>query len=133
MAAATYKYPDQIVSTEWLAENSGSAGLRVFDCTVYLHYEEATGQPYRVESGQSDYDAGHIPSSAFLNLQTDLSDNASPFRFTMPALEELAQKFAQHGIGLIDCEDPALTCQEEKNANWMVSLHTCIFDRWLMR
>ena len=44
-----------------------------------------------------------------------------------------ATQEAQHGIGLIDCEDPALTCQEEKNANWMVSLHTCIFDRWLMR
>ena len=123
MAAATYKYPDQIVSTEWLAENSGSAGLRVFDCTVYLHYEEATGQPYRVESGQSDYDAGHIPSSAFLNLQTDLSDNASPFRFTMPALEELAQKFAQHGIG----DDTRVVLYARKNMQWATRIW------WMLR
>ena len=94
MAEPTYRYPDQLVSTEWLAANGELADLRVYDCTTYLHYEEGTGRPYSVVSGRADYDGGHIPGSAFLDLQGDLSVSDSPFRFTMPALDDLARRFA---------------------------------------
>ena len=97
---------------------------RVYDCTTYLHYEEGTGRPYSVVSGRADYDAGHIPGSAFLDLQGDLSVGDSPFRFTMPALDDLAQRFAvptalamtrsvcplqprQHAVGDADLVDAA--------------------------
>ena len=66
---ARYAHPEAIVNTAWLAEHLRDPALRVFDCTTYLRYETGTGRPYRVESGRADYDAGHIPGSAFLDLQ----------------------------------------------------------------
>lgn len=98
-AIPRYAYPDAIVTTEWLAGALSDPSLRVFDCTTYLHYETGTGRPYRVESGRADYEKGHIPGSAFLDLQGELSDRASRFNFTMPAAEDLAARFAARGIG----------------------------------
>ena len=98
-AATRYAHPDAIVNTSWLAGNLRDPSLRVFDCTTYLRYETGTGRPYRVESGHSDYDKGHIPGSAFLDLQGELSDSSARFNFTMPALDDLAARFAAKGIG----------------------------------
>lgn len=98
-ATPRYAHPEAIVDTRWLADNLGAPSLRVFDCTTYLHYETGTGRPYRVESGRGDYDKAHIPGSAFLDLQGELSDRASPLNFTMPALDDLAARFAAKGIG----------------------------------
>lgn len=97
--SARYLYPEKIVTTEWLAANLQDPSLRVFDCTTYLIYETGTGRPYRVESGRADYDKGHIPNSGFLDLQGELSVEASPFRFTMPPADDLARRVAARGIG----------------------------------
>ena len=98
-ATMRYAHPDAIVGTSWLADNLRDPSLRVFDCTTYLRYETGTGRPYRVESGRADYDRGHIPGSAFLDLQGELSDASSPFNFTMPPADDLAARFAARGIG----------------------------------
>ena len=98
-AASRYAHPEAIVNTSWLAANLRDPALRVFDCTTYLRYETGTGRPYRVESGRADYDNGHIPGSAFLDLQGELSDDSARFNFTMPSLDDLAARFAAKGIG----------------------------------
>ncbi|MDX2201959.1 MAG: sulfurtransferase [Hyphomicrobiaceae bacterium] len=97
--SARYLHPDQLVSTAWLATHLEDQDLRVFDCTTSLIYETGTGRPYRVESGRADYMAGHIPGSAFLDLQEDLSDKAAKTSFMMLPIEELAQRLAAKGIG----------------------------------
>jgi len=100
MSATTrYAHPEAIVGTQWLEENLRDPALRIFDCTTYLLYETGTGRPYRVESGRKDYETAHIPGSAFLDLQGELSDRSSPFNFTMPAAEDLAARVAAKGIG----------------------------------
>lgn len=96
---ARYARPDAIVSTDWLADHLSDPTLRIFDCTTYLRYETGTGRPYRVESGREDYDEGHIPGSAFLDLQGELSDGSSRYNFMMPLLEDLAVRFAEKGVG----------------------------------
>ena len=78
-----YLYPEQIVSTEWVAGHLDDLSLRIFDCTTYLIYEMGTGRPYRVESGRADFDAGHIPGSAFIDLQEELSDKDAKTNFMM--------------------------------------------------
>ena len=98
MDRPAYRYPETLVTTEWLADNLHDPKLRIYDCTTYLRYTPGAGKPYNVESGRADYDEGHIPNSAFLDLQADLSDNASPFRFTILPPDELSARFASHGI-----------------------------------
>ncbi len=112
--ATRYAYPEAIVSTEWLAANLRDPALRVFDCTTYLHYETGTGRPYSVGSGRPDYEAAHIPGSAFLDLQGELSDTASPFNFTMPAPEDLAARVAARGIG----DGTRVVLYARKNMQW---------------
>lgn len=68
MDIARFHYPEALINGDWLQAHLEDPGLRVFDCTFYLVYEQGTGRPYRVISGRADYDAGHIPGSGFLDL-----------------------------------------------------------------
>ena len=99
MSTAQYHYPDALVTSDWLEAHLADPSLRIFDCTFYLVYEEGTGRPYHVVSGRADYDAGHIPGSGFLDLQEDFSIEESPYRFTLPPLEYVADAFARSGVG----------------------------------
>lgn len=86
-----------LVSTDWLAGHLADPALRIFDVTVHLR--PATPGPYTIESGRSDYEAGHIPGAAFLDLARDLSDRQSSLAFTMPAADDLAAALAASGVG----------------------------------
>jgi len=86
-----------LVSTEWLATHIGDPDLRLFDVTVHLR--PATPGPYAIESGRSDYEAGHIPGAAFLDLARDLSDADSPLAFTMPGVQAFAHALGEAGVG----------------------------------
>ena len=88
---------EPLLSTEQLAGELGAADLRVFDCTVFLRRDE--GQPYRIESGRAEFEAGHIPGSAFLDQVDQLSDPTSELRFTALAPDALAAAFAAAGVG----------------------------------
>ena len=86
-----------LISTEELARRQGAPGLRVFDCTTYL--KPGSDGRYIAESGRANYDKGHIPGAAFLDLQADFSEKSSALRFTLPPLEELTRAFAAKGVG----------------------------------
>ncbi|NKC15311.1 MAG: sulfurtransferase [Gammaproteobacteria bacterium] len=96
-----YRFPNAIVSTQWLQAHLDDAELRIFDCTTYLEPPvEGVDAPYTVRSGLADYQLGHIPGAGFLDLQQELSDLSSPahLRFTMPAPEVLGVSLAQRGV-----------------------------------
>jgi thiosulfate/3-mercaptopyruvate sulfurtransferase len=86
-----------LISTEDLARQMGAPALRLFDCTTYLRPRPEGG--YTAENGRANYDKGHIPGAAYLDLGADFSDPASPLRFTLPSLETLTKAFAAKGIG----------------------------------
>jgi thiosulfate/3-mercaptopyruvate sulfurtransferase len=86
-----------LISTDELARRMGAPAVRVFDCTTYLRPRPEGG--YNAESGRANYDKGHIPGAAYLDLGADFSDLASPLRFTLPPLETLTKAFAAAGIG----------------------------------
>jgi len=95
-----WMYPEAIVECNWLSDQLSNGKIRVYDCTTYLHYtDDHPLKPYDVESGLSNYEKGHIPTAALLDLQNDLSDNKSPFRFTLPQFDTLAEAFKNIGIG----------------------------------
>ena len=86
-----------LISTDDLARRLGAPGVRVFDCTTYLRPRPEGG--YAVESGRANYDKGHVPGAAFLDLPRDLSVKDHALRFTLPPLDVLVQAFAAQGIG----------------------------------
>lgn len=88
-----------LMQTDELARRLGAPGVRVFDCTTYLR-PRTDGQPgYISESGRANYDKGHIPGAAFLDLAGELSDSSSKLRYTLPPLDDLTKRFAAKGIG----------------------------------
>jgi len=89
--------PQYLVETAWLAAHLADPELRIFDCTTYLDPDPVT--VYSVRSGRPEWAQGHIPGAAYLDLQGELSDTASPFRFTMPAPEQFAAVMSRHGVG----------------------------------
>ena len=95
-----WKFPSAIVNCEWLAKNIDNNNIRTYDCTTYLHYRDNDPSlPYVVESGREQYEKSHIPNSSYIDLQSDLSDKDSPYRFTMPDLKVLSENFQKVGIG----------------------------------
>jgi thiosulfate/3-mercaptopyruvate sulfurtransferase len=86
-----------LISTEELARRLDAPALRIFDCTTYLRPRPEGG--YNAESGRANYDKGHIPGAAFLDLGGEFSDQNSKLRFTLPPLDELTRTFAAKGIG----------------------------------
>lgn len=86
-----------LVSTEWLAGHLADPDLRIFDVTVHLR--PASPGPYTIESGRADYEAGHVPGAAFLDLARDLSDPDARLPFTKPSPERLAAALGAAGVG----------------------------------
>jgi thiosulfate/3-mercaptopyruvate sulfurtransferase len=85
-----------LVSTDWLAANLNNPDLRIFDTTTHL--TPAMPGPFRIESGRSDYETGHIPGAAFIDLADELSDTKSPLNFTMPAVDDFAKALGAAGV-----------------------------------
>ena len=96
--------------------------LRLFDCTTYLIAPDEQSA-YTVKSGHEDYLGGHIPGAAYLNLQAELSLNNSPYRFTMPPLEDLAARFAKQGVD----ESSRVVLYSRGSAQWATRIW------WMLR
>lgn len=92
----TYAHPEHLISTAGLAEaiKSNADNLRIFDATVNL---VPAAKGYKAVSGLEDYEKGHIPGAAFLDLIHDLSNTASSFGFTLPSESHLRRRIGQSG------------------------------------
>ena len=94
---ATFQNPQHLVTVEWLYEQLDDPNIRIYDCTAHLLPH--TIKSYMVGSGREDYNKAHIPGAGFLDLQEELSDNDSDFRFTFPTPEHFAGVVGAHGLG----------------------------------
>lgn len=97
MTAPEYANPHYLVETDWLEAHLDDPGLRILDCTVFLH--PRPGGDMRAESGRASYEAGHIPGAVFADLIEDLSDPTSPLRFTLPSAGRFAAAMSRYGVG----------------------------------
>jgi thiosulfate/3-mercaptopyruvate sulfurtransferase len=91
-----FAHPEYLVEPAWVADHLGDPDLRVFDCTTILHPDPET--TFRVESGRARWAESHVPGSDHLDLQGELSDRASRFRFTLPSAEQFAEAMGRHGV-----------------------------------
>ncbi|MBL8380650.1 MAG: sulfurtransferase [Burkholderiales bacterium] len=93
-----YARPELLADTAWLAAHLDDADLRVFDCTTILK-PDASGALQAI-SGRADFERGHIPGARHIELQQDLSDKASRWRFTLPGAAQFAA--AMEALGVSD-------------------------------
>ncbi len=80
-----------VVDAAWLAEHLGEDGLAVVDVRWYLDGR----------SGRDAYDAGHLPSAVYADIDTDLSAPPSKEggRHPLPEPENFAAAMSALGIG----------------------------------
>ena len=81
---------DLLVSTDWLAQESGAEDLRIVDATYFAL------DPTR--DAQAEYEAGHIPGAVHLDLAS-LKDDGSSLPGMLPTPEEFANRMQSLGLG----------------------------------
>jgi thiosulfate/3-mercaptopyruvate sulfurtransferase len=81
---------DALVSTEWLANESGAFDLRIVDATKFMGDEG--------RDAAAEYEAGHIPGAVFMDLE-NLVDSNSKLPSMLPPPEKFASRMQSLGLG----------------------------------
>lgn len=84
---------DDLVSTQWFADQLGAADLVPVDCSWHM--------PSTDRSGRDEYLAAHIPGARFLDIDA-LSDRSSPSPHMLPNAAEFGRAMRELGIGRDD-------------------------------
>jgi thiosulfate/3-mercaptopyruvate sulfurtransferase len=84
---------DDLVSTEWLAQNIGQADVVVVDSSWHM---PATGR-----KGRDEYLAAHIPGARFLDIDT-VADLESTAPHMLPTAEQFGKAMQELGVGRDD-------------------------------
>ena len=84
---------DDLVSTDWLAQNLGQADVVVVDASWHM---PATGR-----NGAQEYRGAHIPGARFLDID-GLSDRSHPAPHMLPKGEEFGAAMEALGVGRDD-------------------------------
>ncbi len=86
-----YPRSGNLIETDWLEANIDNPTLRIFDCSAYFHAEPGPGI--------SNWQNGHIPGSAYVDLLEELSDPDSDLPLMMPTPERFSQVMGGLGLG----------------------------------
>ncbi len=89
-----------LMTAQRLSEGLGTPGLKVIEVTTHL--KGLPSGDFTGVSGRGDYEAGHIPGAYYLDLQQDLSDAGSDFRFTVPSVAQFEAVMRHAGIAESD-------------------------------
>jgi len=80
---------DSLVSTQWLAQHLGEAGLVVIDASSHL--------PDAKRDARAEFAAAHLPGARFLDLAS-LVDPESPVPAAVPTMAQFAERMAALGV-----------------------------------
>lgn len=81
---------EQLVSTEWLANELGASDLRIVDASMFL--------PSDNRNAVAEYEAEHIPGAVFMDL-SEIVDTANPLPMMLPGAEKFASRMQSLGLG----------------------------------
>lgn len=84
---------DDLVSTQWLADNLGQPDIAILDSSLFM---PASGRDARAE-----FLAAHIPGARFLDIE-ELSDKASPAPHMLPGAAVFGRAMEALGVGRDD-------------------------------
>jgi thiosulfate/3-mercaptopyruvate sulfurtransferase len=111
---------EQLVAPALLAAELGAPDLRVLECTVHLRRGP---DGFFTESGRPDWEAGHIPGSAFADIPGALSDPDSALPCMAPSVERFARGMEELGVG----EGTRVVLYDRVGSHWATRLW------WLLR
>jgi thiosulfate/3-mercaptopyruvate sulfurtransferase len=81
---------ESLVSTEWLASETGASDLRIVDASRHL--------PETGRNAAAEYQGAHIPGAVFMDL-AELTDPAATVDNTLPSAERFASRMQALGLG----------------------------------
>lgn len=84
-----YVNPNALVSTEWLAENLNTEGVRIADAAYFL--------PSHKRDAKTEYTARHIPGAVWFDID-DICLPGSDLPHMLPSAEDFATKVGALGI-----------------------------------
>jgi thiosulfate/3-mercaptopyruvate sulfurtransferase len=87
-----------LVEPEWLEARLDEPDLRILDCTIHLSFDAETGDR-RSESARSDWERGHVPGSAYVNLEDELTAEDPDYPYQRPSPERFADAMESVGVG----------------------------------
>lgn len=82
--------PENLVSTDWLADHLTAPDVRILDASWYL--------PTQNRDGRAEYEAGHIPGARFFDID-EISDLKSQLPHMAPPVEKFISRIRAMGIG----------------------------------
>ncbi len=113
---------DTLVTTEWLAGELGADDLVVLDCTIFLRMGD---KGYISESGLENFETNHIPSASFADLNEDLVDTTSRFRYAVPTPEHFGAAMERLGVA----DDTRVVLYDNNNSMWAARVWFML--RWI--
>jgi thiosulfate/3-mercaptopyruvate sulfurtransferase len=81
---------DSLVTTEWLAGESGASDLRIVDATFFAGFGS--------RDAGAEYATAHIPGAVFMDLG-EIADTSSDLPSMLPAPEKFASRMQSLGLG----------------------------------
>jgi thiosulfate/3-mercaptopyruvate sulfurtransferase len=119
---AGFTRPEFLVSTDWLAEHLNDPAVRIVDATTHLP-PKPDFSLYDVVPGREDFERGHIPGAAFVDIENQISTPHPRLHFMLPEARQFAQAMA--GLGVSD--DTLVVCYATANHWWATRLW------WMLR
>jgi thiosulfate/3-mercaptopyruvate sulfurtransferase len=115
-----FTHPQYIVETGWLAAHLHDANVRVLDATTHLLPKPVLYDP---KPGIEDFERGHIPGAAFVDIEGELSDHSAQLHFMMPPAQQFVEAMSAIGVG----NDSFVVCYATANHWWATRLW------WMLR
>lgn len=85
----SYKNPDALVTTAWLADRLKDPDIRIVDGSSFL--------PNVPRDAHAEYRAKHIPGAVLIDIE-EVSDHGSPLPHMLPKAEDFARMMSERGI-----------------------------------
>jgi thiosulfate/3-mercaptopyruvate sulfurtransferase len=110
--------PGPLVEPDWLAAHLDAPDLRIIETTVFLDPPTRPGTAYDVRPGRAEWEAGHIPGSAFADLNGELAEPDPTLNFTFPTAERFEAAMSALGV-----EDGTVVVAYDRNGmQWATRL-----------
>lgn len=114
---AGFTRPQFLVPTDWLAEHLDDPKVRILDATTHLP-PKPDFSLYDIVPGKEDFEKGHIPGAAFVDIEHDVSTPHPRLHFMLPEAERFSRAMATLGI----FDDTLVVCYATGNHWWATRL-----------